>query len=220
MPRPPQQPQRADVQPEERVYWDRAIRRRTGDPVPEQFDLDPYFGALLASPPLGAMASELGVFFRNAGNRPYTYTHAQREFVDQVLAVDMKTDIVQRTHIPDALSTGVRIEAIRALRAGREDELTDEERLLAAYIRQVIGGIVDDATSLAIEQLLGSERGLVEYTAFILWLHWIMRMMQALDTGRVESEEVEQMLHDYETGAKSVPDYRWGTATPESRFAR
>ena len=220
MPRPPKQPQRTEVEPEDRIYWDRAVRRRTGDPVPEHFQLDPYFGALMASPPLCAMASELGVFVRNAGNRPRTYTHAQREFIDQVLAVDLKTNIVQRTHIPDALSAGVRMEAIKALRSGQEELLNDEERLLAKYIRQVMSGTVDDETSLAIETLMGSERGLVEYTAFILWLNWIMRMMQALNTGHVSDEEVEKIIHDLETGARPIPDYRVGTSTPESRFDR
>jgi hypothetical protein len=220
MPRPPKQPQRADVSPEERVYWDRAVRRSTGDPVPDTFDLDPYFGALMASPPLCAIASELGVFMRNAGNRPHTYTHAQREFVDQVLAVDMQTNIVQRTHIPSALSTGVRLDAIKALRSGHEEDLNAEEQLLARYIRQVMGGTVDDATSAAVERLMGSERGLVEYTAFILWLHWIMRMMQALIVNEVGDDQIEQLIRDLESGAVPIPDYREGTSTPEGRFER
>jgi hypothetical protein len=220
MPRPPKQPQRADVSPEDRVYWDRAIRRFTGDPVPEEYTLDPYFGALLASPPLAAMACELGIFFRNAGNRPYTYTHAQRELIDQVFAADFKTNVVQRRHIPDALATGVPMSTIKALREGREEELSDEERLLAKYIRQVVSGTVDDETSLEVENLMGGERGLVEYTGFILWLHWIIRMWQATDASRFSNEEVDQLILDLESGKEPIPDYRVGTSIPESRFAR
>lgn len=220
MARPPKQLQRADVEPEERVYWDRAVRRRTGEPVPEEFDLGEYFGALMASPPLCAIASELGVFVRNAGNRAYTYTHAQREFVDQVLAADMQSNVVATRHIPDALATGVRLEAIKALRYGREEELNDEERLLAKFIRQVISGTVDDESWNAMEELIGSERGVVEYCAFILWLNWIMRMMQAMNTLNPSEEAIDKLIADLESGAVKLPDYRIGTATPESRFAR
>jgi hypothetical protein len=220
MPRPPKQPNRADVEPEERMYWDRGVRRRTGDPVPETYDLGTYFGALMSSPPLCAIASEMGTFVRNAGNHPHTYTHAQRELVDQVLGADLKTNVVMYFHIQDAISSGVRMEAIKALRYGHEEDLNDEERLLAKYIRQVISGTVDDGTWQKMEELMGSERGVVEYSAFVLWLNWIMRMMQAMNTGTHTDEEVDQLIKDIESGKKKVADYRIGTATPESRYAR
>jgi len=221
MPRPPKQPQRADLLPEERKYWDRAVRRLTGDPVPETYDLGTYFGGLMASPPVCAIASEMGTFVRNAGNRPHTYTHAQRELVDQVLAADMKTNALATTHILDGLSAGLRMEAIKALRYGREEELSRDERLLVKYIRQVIAGTVDDETWNAVEELLGSERGVVEYTAFILWLNWIMRMMQAMNAApAVSDEEIEELIAAIESGTRKLPDYRTGTSTPETRFDR
>ncbi len=218
--RPPKQPQRADVEPEDRVYWDRAVRRHTGDPVPEVADLGTYFGALLVSPPLVALASELGIFFRNGGNRPHTYTHAQRELIDQVFAADWKTNVVARRHIPDAISTGVPMKTIKALRYGHEEDLSPEETLLVKYIRQVVSGTVDDETYAKVEQAVGGERGIVEYTGFILWLNWIMRMMQALNTGTMTEDEVDKMIADLESGAMKPADYRLGTSTPMSRFDR
>lgn len=229
MARPPKQPQRADVAPEERVYWDRAVRRQTGDPVPEQYDVGggralrvpasgSYFGALMTSPWLGALASEMGTFVRNASNRPYTYTHAQREIVDQVLCADMKTNIVLVGHIQDALATGVRMEAIKAIRYGHEEDLDDEERLLVKYIRQVISGTVDDETWDAVEELFGSERGVVEYSAFVLWLNWIMKMMLAIGNKAPSDETIDQLIADLESGKVTVSDYRVGTSTPASRY--
>jgi hypothetical protein len=213
-------PQRGEVQPEERVYWDRGVRRQTGDPVPDEFDLGTYFGALMASPPLCAIASEMGVFVRNAGNRPHTYTHAQREFVDQILCKDLNLNNVLHFHILDAVSTGVRIEAIRAIREGNEDAvLNDEEKLLAKYIRQVMSATVDDDTWNRMEELFGSERGVVEYTAFILWLNWIMKMMDAMKTGTTPDADIDKLIDDLESGARKAPDHRLGTSTPESRLA-
>src|SRR5260370_41994028 len=101
MPRPPKQPQRADVEPEERIYWDRSVRRRTGEPVPDVYDLGAYFGGLLSSPPLCAIASELAIFARNAGNRPYTYTDARRDYMHQLQAADLKPSVVMGGHVPD-----------------------------------------------------------------------------------------------------------------------
>jgi hypothetical protein len=221
MARPPKQLQRAEVSPEERVYWDRAIRRRTGDPVPDEFDLGTYFGGLGASPPVCAIASEMGTFVRNCGNRPFTYTHAQREFVDQILCKDMGTNNVLYSHILDAVSAGVRLEAIRAIRENREEEVfNDEEKLLAKFIRQVMSGTVDDPTWAQMEELFGSERGVVEYCNFVLWLHWIMRMMQAMNTGDHPDQEIDQLIADLESGARTPPDYRIGTSVPESRYDR
>jgi hypothetical protein len=207
--------------PEERAYWDRAIRRYTGDPVPEVHELDPYVGGLLASPQLGALACVMGGFVRNAGNRPLTYTHAQREFVDQILCKDLNADSVLYFHILDAASAGVRIEAIKAIREGREAEvLNDEEKLLAKFIRMVMSGTVDDETWSQMEELFGSDRGVLEYSNFILWLNWIMRMMQALGINFSAGQDIDQLIDDLASGRRKPPDHRIGTSTPESRFDR
>src|SRR6201989_1843944 len=73
-----------------------------------------YWGALLNSPLMTAIASRMGTFVRRAGEREGTYTHAQREFVDQVLSADQMSNVVQGWHIPDGVAAGVRIEAVAA----------------------------------------------------------------------------------------------------------
>jgi hypothetical protein len=199
MERPPKQPRRDKIPPEEREAYDQVVRRfRTmygaGEAPPEEhFEVGVYFGALLNSPSMCAVASKLGAFFRGVGDRSGSYSHADREFVDQVLSADMKTNVVQSTHIPDSIRAGVRIGAIEALRYGREIDLNEDEKLLARYIRQTVTGTVDDETYRQIRQRLG-DRGLVEYTGFILWLQWVMRMMQALNTGGPSDEEVDTLI--------------------------
>jgi hypothetical protein len=212
MERPPKQPRREDIPPEEQEEYDTVINRMrklfgVGEGTPgEHFDVGDYFGALLTSPPLCAIAARMGTFVRTAGNRDNSYSHADREFVDQVLSVDWKTNVVQGVHIPDAVGAGVRLEAIEALRYGHEEDLTEDEQLLARYIRQVVTGTVDDATYQAIEGRLGT-RGLVEYTAFTLWLQWIMRMMQALATGNPSDEEIDKIISDLRAGSSIGRDY-------------
>jgi hypothetical protein len=212
MTRPPVQPARDEIPEEEHDAHDAVIarmRKMVGlpeAPPEEHMPVGTYFGALLNSPPMCQIASQMGTFVRTAGNRPNTYSHADREFVDQVLSADFKTNVVQGVHIADAVGVGVRLEAIEALRYGHEENLNDDERLLARWIRQVVGGLVDNDTYSAIEERLGT-RGLVEYTGFILWLHWIMRMMQALGTEDPSDEEIDAIIDELRSGSDRGQDY-------------
>jgi len=213
MTRPPVQPKRTEIAPEDLEAYDAVITRMrrvfgAGEaPAEEEFDAGEYFGALLNSPPMCAIASQMGTFVRTAAERGNTYSHADREFVDQVLSADLGTNVVQHVHIPDALATGIRLEAIEALRYGREEELTADEKLLTAYIRQTVSGTVTDETWDAMVERLGA-RGVVEYTGFILWLQWILRMMQALGISSPTDEEIDRMITEFRDGTRELPDFR------------
>jgi hypothetical protein len=199
MTRPPSQPRRETIPADERPAYDSIVKRFRAwfgakDAAPEEhFEVGTYFGALLNSPTMCSLASQMGTFFRGVGNSPGSYSHAEREFVDQVLSAEFKTNVVQNIHIVDAVKSGVRIEAIEAFRYGKEEQLNDDERLLAKYIRDVVHGQVDNETFGRMEKRLGT-RGLVEYTGFILWLQWIMRTMQALDTGSLSDQQVDDLI--------------------------
>src|SRR4051794_7973628 len=142
MPRPPAQPHAADVDPDEREDYERVVARRTGIGMAsddgDEPQLGPYFGALLNSPPLAAVLARFGTIVRTRGDDPRSYSHADRELVDQVLAADWKTNVVQLLHVPDGLAAGVRLEAMEALRDGREERLNDDERLLVGHVRRVV----------------------------------------------------------------------------------
>jgi len=207
-----QPPRGAFSDPAELENYDAVTRRMTA--MSGNSEIDPelgaprvgdYFGALLNSPPMVAIASQMGTFVRGVGSKPGSYSHADREFVDQVLSADWRTNVVQSVHIADAVAMGVRLEAIEALRHGREEELTDDERLLARYIRQAVSGTVDEETFAAMLDRLGA-RGLVEYTGFILWLQWIIRMMQALDTPNLPESEVDRIIAGLRDGSIPIPD--------------
>ncbi len=212
MSRPPEQPRRADVPADQIEAYDAVVsrmRRMAGmadAPADEDFKVGTYFGALLNSPSMCQIVAQMGTFVRTAGNREGTYSHADREFVDQVLSADWRTNVVQGVHVADALGVGVRLEAIEALRYHHEEDLNDDETLLAKWIRQVVNGQVDDETFAAMEQRLGT-RGLVEYTGFVLWLQWTMRMMQALGTENPSDEEIDRIIDELRSGSDRGQDF-------------
>jgi hypothetical protein len=212
MTRPPLQPRREDVAAQELDAYDAVIARvrtRLGQPAgtPEEyFDAGPYFGVMLTSPTLCHLASQMGAYLVTRGNHPGSYSHADREFAEQVLCAAWKTNAGQNVHIPDAVGAGVRLEAIEALRDEDEATLNDDEQLLTVYIRQVVHGQVDDATYAAMENRLGT-RGLFEYTGFILWLHWTIRMEQWVKLPAPTDAEVEELIAALRTGDARGDDY-------------
>jgi hypothetical protein len=169
--------------------------------------VSPYNQALLNSPPFGEALARLGRLVRTAGERPGTYTHADRELVDQVLSADLETNVVQALHIPDALSAGVRLEAIRALRGGDEAALTGAEALRVAYVRAVAGGTVADELYDELVAEMGL-RAVVEYTIFIAFLQMTIRLWQAFGMEDPEDAEIDALLADLASGARAVPDHR------------
>lgn len=214
MARLPQPPLSAFEDPEDLEGYRAVIARRMaigmgaeGDSELEAPDMGEYFGALLNSPRMCAIAARMGNFVRTAGERPGSYAHWERELVDQVLCADWKTNVVLGLHIPDGVAAGVRLEAIEALRYGHEEDLNDDERLLVRYIRQVVSGAVDDATWDAMLARLGA-RGVVEYTGFILWLQWIIRMMQVLGVENPPDEKIDAIISGIRDGSVELPNFR------------
>jgi hypothetical protein len=209
LPRPLPLPDRDSFPPEELADYDMVVNRNA-----QKFGgtLPPYHATLLYSPPFAAAVNALGRAVRTGGEREGTYSHADRELVDQVLSALWKTDVLQAVHIPDALAVGVRLEAIEALRYGRDKDLTDDELLLTTYIRQVVHGEVSDETFERIEARLGP-RGAVEYTIVIAFLQMTIRLFQAFGITGPRADEVDAMLREFREGSRELP------ADATARFA-
>lgn len=225
MSRPPRQPRRDEIDPSEQAAFDAVIARasdpdrggfiaaqqvgvadgpdRSARPVAEDAG---YYGRLLLAPGLANHLSEMGRLVRRAGDRSDSYTHREREFVDQVLSADLETNVIQPHHIPDAVAAGVRIEAIEALHHGREEELDEEERELARFIRTVVGGRMTDAYWDAMEARKG-ERWMVEYSIFIVFLQMTMRLQQLIGMPDPSDAEIEQLISDLRNGTRPVPEF-------------
>jgi len=200
---PPRQPDREEVPEQNRPAFDTAVARALSKGAKDAG----YYGRLMGSPEIGNLLSEIGRQVRTIGDTGTSFTHAQREFVDQVLSVELKTNNIQGMHLNDALATGVRMEAIEALRYGREQDLDEDEAQLADFIRRVIHGRVDKESYEALEAKLG-ERGTLDYTIFILYLQLTMRLMSAVGIPDMPDEQVDRMIVEFKDGTRQVEDYR------------
>jgi alkylhydroperoxidase family enzyme len=199
----PQPPAPEDVAPEERADHEHVVER-TGrvhgsDGPPAQ-----YFGALLNSPPLAAALTRLGTEVRKGGLRG-TYTDGDRELMDIALAVALGSNAILPIHIPDALAVGVRPEAIEALLAGRDDELTDDERQLVTYAREFVSGAVSDESSAGLRARFG-ERGAVEFTVLVGFLLMTIRLWQAFGLPEPTDAEMLVLLRELREGTAPLPD--------------
>jgi alkylhydroperoxidase family enzyme len=220
MPFPPPQPDRSVLRPEEVEPYDRLVARQTAygyadfvkkflhEEVLEAFPgtrVQPYFGALLNSPLIADLISELGVVMRTRGEYPDSHSQADREWVDMVLCQELGCNWVIYVHAPDAIAVGVRPEAIQALRRGRDDLLTDDEREKAEYIRAVIHGRVTKVQYESLEAEIGP-RGAVELTAFIGFLIMTIRLNQAYGVKDVGDEALDEWIQELVEGKIELPD--------------
>jgi len=169
--------------------------------------VQPYFGALLGSPLIADLISELGVVMRTRGEHADSHSQADREWVDMVLCQELGCNWVIYVHSPDALAVGVRAEAIQALRAGRDDLLTADERAKAEYIRAVIAGTVTERQYAWLEASVGP-RGAVELTAFVGFLIMTIRLNQAFGVQDIGDEALDEWIQALADGKVALPDPR------------
>jgi hypothetical protein len=204
MTRLPPTPSRDEIDESERGEYDRVVARQAKLWAGAHTDSNDYFGALLNSPIIAGGIVDMGRLVREGEVRG-SYTNKQREIVDMAFAVDFGYDTILKLHLPDALSVGVRVEAVDALRAHRDELLDDEERLIVTYARQVVNGTVTDETFGAIEELLG-RRGAVDFTVFIGFMLCTFRCWQALGVPDTPREEIDAMLQGYRDGTTELFD--------------
>jgi alkylhydroperoxidase family enzyme len=211
MTRPPRNVARSEVRPEELEFYDgvitrsRAPGRRFADDASGGKRHD-YYSLMLHSPEMAYHLTQMGRLVRAVGLTPGSYSHYDREFVDQVLCPLLGTNLVLTGHIPDALAAGVRIEAIDALQHGRDEDLTDDELLLATFVRQVSTLSMTDEVWRAMEERLG-ERGVVELMIFTGLLNMILRMQSALGMPEASDQEIKQMISDFRSGARGLDEF-------------
>ena len=94
--------------------------------------------------------------------------------------------------------------AIKALREGRDADLTREELQLAVHIRQVARGTVTPESYKAIEARFGV-RGAVEFTGFIGHLLMTIRLIQAFGAQPTKEHQVNELIDKIIAGEVDLP---------------
>jgi hypothetical protein len=201
--RPVKQPRRSDLSDHERDVYDSVVRRHYPDAAPgEERELGSYYGAVMHSPGFSRLLDLGATVVRSCADDPRSFSHADREFANQVLSADLGTNCLQSHHLPEAVAVGVRLEAIKALRYRAEEALTDEERLLAAFIRGVVAGTISDKLWDSMLERLDL-RGTVEYALFITYVQMTIRNIQTLIGEESSNEEIDQLIRELEGTAGS-----------------
>ena len=181
---------RADEQegldPERQRYVDEVLarmhQRRAHRGGPELSEVGGGYGALLAvNPEVAWHLHDLGRVWKTAASRG-TIPDLLREWGDLVVCMETRDAAILVAHIPDFVSQGGRVEAVRAILDGDDEALTDEERETAEYARRVLRGEVTDDAYRRIEARIGAA-GAVELTAFVTFLHSMSRFNQAAGSG-------------------------------------
>jgi hypothetical protein len=197
-------PSSDEVLESERPEYDRVIERQAKLWAGAHTDSNAYFGALLNSPIIAAGLVDMGRLVREGETRG-SYTDRQRELVDMAFAVDFGYNTILQLHLPDALSVGVRIEAVEALRSGQEEQLEPEEHQIVDFARRVAAGTVTDEAFVGMEALM-TRRGAVDFTVFIGFLLCTLRLWQALGVPNVPDSEIDSMLQGYRDGTTELFD--------------
>jgi hypothetical protein len=206
--RPPRPLTRGEIALADLDIFDQVVERPGANPEAGDGELSCYWRTLLYWPEYAANRVGLSSVVRTAGDRAGGFSHAQREFVDQVLMAHMKSNAVAGLHLPDALAAGVRLEAIEALRAGRAEDLTEEEGALAQFVRAVADGTVKDSIWGSVESRLGT-RGTVQLAIFVTVVQATIRQIQAFGCPDPTDSQFEAMLEEFRAGRREVPsDWR------------
>lgn len=173
-----------------------------------------YYEAWTNYPTLFKAMWSLGRALQSEKEKPGQYTLTDHEMIDIVLAIDPPGyTVLLPGHTATAVSAGVRIEAIEAIADGREEDLTEEERLQVDFIRAVRDMTMTDDLWDRMVARLGSARGATYFAYFVCYLRFGQQMMQVFGSPTMPMSEWREFLQAIKTGdIDPVPlthDYVW-----------
>jgi hypothetical protein len=143
------------------------------------------------------------------------YSAADHEWIDLVLGFDSGYWGLHGGHTANAITSGIRVEAMEALRDDRLDDLTDDERQVVEFIRAVCNCAMTDEIWLGMVDRLGTRQGAIGLGFLTCMLWTAHRMMNAFGVPAIGLEQWNELLESYRSGAedpaKATQDYVWST---------
>jgi hypothetical protein len=171
----------------------------------------PHFEAMLVSPPVAwAISGPTGVgrAVTKTQDEPGSYTSADHEWIDLILAFDSGYWALVAGHTPSAIVAGVRIEALEAVVEGREEDLNDEEKQVIGFIRAIRDGGVTDEMWEAMKKRWGTDRGVIDFLSHALLLFWHHRFCWAVGAPEMSREAWWKMIGEFKDGTRNVEELR------------
>lgn len=200
----------------------REVRARLGQAFfteKSKYSPNDLFGPLLHAPRVALAVLELGGALRSlgspadgAGALPDDFA----EFVAFVVFARMRHEAVAAghgfayrrpalNHVPRAVASGMRPEAIQALLDGDDAALRPEELELAEFVRAVLAGSVDDRGWAVMQERLGPRRA-IETASYALLDFFVCRLEAALGLQDASEGElgarVEEFLRSHRGSGK------------------
>lgn len=168
------------------------------------------FGPLLHAPRVAQKILELGGSLRSLGaagddagaSLPDDFV----EFVALAVFAHMHDEAVAQghsfayrrpmfNHVPRAVHSGTRPEAIRALRDGDDAALLPRERELAEFVRAVLTGSVDDRRWARMQARLGARRT-IETASYALLDFFVCRLEAAFGLRDATEDELDALVNE------------------------
>ena len=168
------------------------------------------FGPLLHAPRVALKVIELGSALRSLGkigaDSEASLPDDFVEFVAFVVFAHMHDEAVSQghefayrrpmfNHVPRAVESGMRPEAIQALRNHDDDALLPKELELAEFVRAVLTGSVDDRRWAQMQARLGPRRT-IETASYALLDFFVCRLESALGLQDATEGELDALVKE------------------------
>jgi hypothetical protein len=173
----------------------------------------PYRVAFTNAPRLAMLLIDCAYGVNDMQGQAGMFSASDHEWIDLVLGCDSGYWAFHAGHTANAVTTGIRIEAIEALHGGREEEFTDDERQVVAFIRAVRDGTMTDEQWDAMTERLGTVRGTISFAFLTTTLWAIQHLMWAMGVPAIDKAQWEEMFRGYKDGtldpARQTQDWIW-----------
>jgi hypothetical protein len=163
-----------------------------------------YWSALTQAPRVFTGLRAAGQSVQRSQGEPGSYRPSDHEWIDLILGFDSGYWGLFAGHTPNAITTGVEIDALLAVADGREEDLEDDDRQVVDFIRRVRDGEMTDEAWAAMIERVGTLRGTIELAYFVcaLWSHHTM--MRALGVPGMDEQAWREMLEEFRSGERDV----------------
>ena len=199
--RMPKLPDRSTIAPEELASYDQ-IAARIGP------DGGGHFPAFCVTPRTGAAISGLGGLgdtLTDYENLPGHMRAIDHQYIDMVLPLDSGYySLILDSHLPHALSSGIKMQTIEALRDHRDDLIHPDDRQGIEFVRAVRDGQMTDQIWDRTKAVIG-ERGVVEFVHFVNLLIYHHKFAWAVGVKEMSLADFNKLLDEYKSGARKVP---------------